>query len=141
MSESDLPAVLAIERRAYDYPWSEEIFRVCLSVGYCCWVGAQDDAIDAYAIMSVGAGESHILNICVKPESRNQGLARNLLGHMLNLARQHQVSITFLEVRPSNQAALKLYRMVGFNEVGMRKSYYPAANGKEDALILALDLD
>ncbi len=137
MNESDVDAIIAIENCTYPFPWTVDIFWDCLRVGYCSWVYEQDGAIEAYAVMSVGAGESHILNICVKPESRNRGLGRSLLDHMLDLARDHRADTAFLEVRPSNHAALKLYKDMGFNEVGVRKSYYPAINGKEDAVIMA----
>ncbi len=140
MTEADLDAVKAIESRAYDYPWTEGIFRDCLRVGYCCWLCEENDSIAGYAVMSIGAGESHILNVCIRPESRRCGLGRTLLAHMLDIARARKADIAVLEVRPSNHAALKLYQDMGFNEVGMRKAYYPAAQGKEDAVILALEL-
>lgn len=138
--EADIAAVMAIERRAYDYPWTEGIFRDCLRVGYCCWVCEEASHIVGYAVMSVGAGESHILNICIRPESRGKSLGRSLLIHMLSIARTRRVDIVVLEVRPSNTVALRLYETMGFNEVGLRKSYYPAARGTEDAIILALSL-
>ncbi|MEO5702961.1 MAG: ribosomal protein S18-alanine N-acetyltransferase [Gammaproteobacteria bacterium] len=140
MSESDIDAVMAIERRAYDFPWTEGIFRDCLRIGYCCLMCEENNSVAGYAVMSIGAGESHILNICIRPESRQRGLGRSLLTHMLNLAREQHAEITVLEVRPSNRAALELYQDMGFNEVGIRKSYYPAACGMEDAIILALSL-
>ena len=140
MTVEDIEVIMAIERRAYEYPWSEGIFRDCLNVGYCCWVCEEGGTIAGYAVMSVGAGESHILNLCVRPESRRRGLGRRMLKHMLNIARGHQADTALLEVRPSNRDAIALYTTVGFNEVGIRKAYYPAANGKEDAIILALSL-
>lgn len=140
MTERDVEAVMAIERRAYEYPWTDGIFRDCLRVGYCCWVCLENNSIAGYAIMSVGAGESHILNICIRPESRRRGLGRSLLSHMLDLARDHNADMVVLEVRFSNQAAIRLYENLGFNEVGIRKSYYPAPCGQEDALVLARSL-
>jgi len=141
MGEADIAAVMAIESRAYDYPWTEGIFRDCLRISYCCRMCMEDNDIAGYAIMSVGAGESHILNICVNPESRRRGIGRSLLTHMLELARAHEADIAVLEVRVSNHIAIKLYQDMGFNEVGVRKAYYPDANkGTEDAIILALSL-
>lgn len=140
MTVEDIEVIMTIERRAYEYPWSEGIFRDCLNVGYCCWVCEEGSTIAGYAVMSVGAGESHILNLCVRPESRRRGLGRRMLKHMLNIARGHQADTALLEVRPSNRDAIALYTTVGFNEVGIRKAYYPAANGKEDAIIFALSL-
>lgn len=140
MSEADLGDIMDIERRAYEYPWTEGIFRDCLRVGCCCWVCVENGAIIGYAVMSMGAGEAHILNICVQPESRRRGIGRNLLTHMLELAHERNADVTVLEVRVSNAAAINLYRGMGFNEIGMRKAYYPAAYGQEDAIVLARNL-
>ena len=140
MTSTDLTAIMAIENRAYDYPWTEGIFLDCLRVGYCCWVCANDEEIIGYAVMSVGGGEAHLLNICVSPEYRRCGLGRRLLDHMLELAQQHHTATALLEVRATNLAAMGLYRSMGFNEVGFRTAYYPAPNGKEDAIILARSL-
>ncbi len=136
MREADVLAVMEIERRAYAFPWTAGIFRDCLRVGYCCWLLEQEGQVEAYGIMSVGAGEAHILNLCVRPESQGQGYGRKLLIHLLNLARRHRADTVLLEVRPSNEPALRLYRSLGFNEVAIRKNYYPHRNGREDALIL-----
>ena len=140
MNVADLNDIMGIERRAYDYPWTEGIFRDCLRIGYSCWMCEENYSVAGYAVMSVGAGESHILNICIRPESRQRGLGRMLLEHLLDLARQQGAEVTVLEVRNSNRVALKLYQDLGFNEVGTRKSYYPAPGGSEDAIILALSL-
>ena len=140
MTEPDLTAIMAIERRAYEYPWTETIFQDCLRVGYCCWVCAHGEEVVGYAVMSAGGGEAHLLNICVNPELRREGLGRYLLDHMLEAARQHQSDTVFLEVRVSNLAAIRLYRGLGFNEVGVRKAYYPTPDGKEDAIILTRSL-
>lgn len=140
MREADLREVLRIERSAYEFPWTLGIFRDCLRVGYCCWVLENGMEIQAYGVMSVGAGESHILNLCVRPDLQRRGLGRRMLRHLLNLARLHRAKTVLLEVRPSNKAALMLYKDMGFNEVGVRRNYYPAADGREDALILAREL-
>jgi ribosomal-protein-alanine N-acetyltransferase len=137
---TDLDAVMEIEQRAYDFPWTRGIFRDCLRVGYCCWCYERDDQIDGYGVMSVAAGESHILNLTVRPESQRQGIGRKLLTHFLQLARRHNADIVMLEVRPSNRKAIKLYEKLGFNEIGVRSNYYPAGEGREDALLLALSL-
>lgn len=140
MREVDVAAVLEIEREAYAFPWSHGIFRDCLRAGYCCWVVEQQDDVRAYGIMQVGAGESHILNLCVRASGRGQGLGRALLGHLLDVARAHRADTALLEVRPTNRAALGLYAAMGFNEVGVRRGYYPGRDGREDALILATNL-
>jgi ribosomal-protein-alanine N-acetyltransferase len=137
----DLDAVMEIERRAYDFPWTQGIFRDCLRVGYCCWCYEEHGRIQGYGVMSVAAGESHILNLTVRPESQRQGIGGKLMRHFLQLARRHDADTAMLEVRPSNIAAVKLYQRLGFNEIGVRRNYYPAAEGREDALLLALSLD
>jgi ribosomal-protein-alanine N-acetyltransferase len=138
---ADLDAVMEIESRAYDFPWTQGIFRDCLRVGYCCWCYEIDGLIQGYGVMSVAAGESHILNISVRPESQRQGIGSKLMKHFLQLARRHDADTVMLEVRPSNKLAIKLYEKLGFNEIGVRRNYYPAHQGREDALLLALSLD
>lgn len=140
MQEADLAAVIAIEEAAYVFPWSEGIFRDCLRVGYSCWVLEQGPAVAGYGVMAVAAGECHILNLCVDPQCHRRGLGRLLLERLLKLAADHQAESAFLEVRPSNRPAIALYEKFGFSEVGIRRGYYPARPGREDALILALSL-
>jgi ribosomal-protein-alanine N-acetyltransferase len=140
MTDADLPAIMEIENCAYSHPWSEAIFQDCLRVGYCCWVLELDRKITGYCVMSVGAGECHLLNLCIEPDLQNKRYGALLLDHMLDIAKSHYVDTAFLEVRPSNQYAIKLYQRAGFDEVGMRRDYYPAYIGREDALILARTL-
>ena len=141
MRDADLAAVLEIEREAYAFPWSEGIFRDCLRAGYCCWVVEQQGALCGYGIMQVGGGESHVLNLCVRASGRGQGMGRALLGRLLEVAREHRADTALLEVRPTNRPALRLYEAMGFNEVGVRRGYYPGRGGREDALILAIALN
>lgn len=136
MQLGDIAAIMDIERRVYAFPWSEGIFRDCVHVGYCCWVYAQQEQITGYAVMSIGAAEAHILNLCVAPEQQGRGLGSQMLLHLLELAGHHQAVTVFLEVRPSNTKALKLYHALGFQDVGIRKDYYPDHKGRENALIL-----
>ena len=140
MLEEDIPNIMRIETKAYQHPWTGGIFRDCLRVGYFCQVLEQDGIIHGYAIMSMAVGEAHILNICVRPSSQSQGLGNLILDHLIEAARRMGAEVILLEVRPSNKAAVHLYHSHGFNEVGMRKSYYPSHDGREDALILALNL-
>ena len=140
MTLADLGDIMEIEPRAYEYPWSEGIFRDCLRVGYCCWCCEENGELLGYGVMSVAAGESHILNLTVRPESQRQGIGGKLLMHFQQLARQHGADTLMLEVRPSNRKAIRLYEKLGFNEIGVRRNYYPAENGREDALLLALEL-
>lgn len=140
MLEEDLQSIMQIEQAAYQFPWTEAVFQDCLRVGYCCWILEIDDVVVAHGVMSVAAGESHILNLCVHPDSQNIGLGKEMLNHLLQIARHHQVDMVFLEVRPSNEAAKRLYMGAGFDDVGTRSNYYPAESGKEDAVIMARNL-
>ena len=136
----DLPEIMQIEKRAYQYPWSEGIFKDCLRVSYPCWVYEVDGEIIGYTVISIADGESHILNLCVRPESQGQGVGKLLLDGVMETAKRLGVTQVLLEVRPSNTAALNLYHAYGFNQLGRRHNYYPAHKGREDALILAKNL-
>ena len=140
MTEEDLARVSAVERESYAFPWSEGIFRDCLRVGYVCRVVEIGFDLVGYAVMSTGAGEAHILNLCVRETMRGRGIGRTRLRQLLDLAAEAGVEDAFLEVRPSNLAAIRLYQSLGFVQVGVRKSYYQAAGGREDATVLRLDL-
>lgn len=140
MREIDVEAIIDIEHSAYDFPWTPGIFHDCLRVGYSCWVLGQHNPVDSYGIMTVGAGECHILNVCVRPLLQNTGLGRFMMEHLLDLAGEYRADTAFLEVRPTNKSAIHLYESMGFNRVGVRRGYYPAAQGREDALILAKTL-
>lgn len=137
MREEDLQSVLVVEESAYDFPWGESIFKDCLRVGYCCWVLEHEEMVVAHGVMTIAAGESHVLNICVHKDYQKMGFGRRLLEYLLSLALERDVHMTFLEVRPSNFAAIKLYLDMGFDEIGTRRNYYPAKMGREDALIFA----
>lgn len=142
MRPADVPRVAAIDRAAYRFPWTAGIFDDCLRVGYSSWVAvAPDDRIDGYALMSMAAGEGHVLNICVDPAVQRGGCGRRLVMHLLEIARAAELSIVFLEVRPTNTAALALYAGLGFREIGRRPNYYPADQGREDAIMLAWEPD
>ena len=140
MRQTDVPNVMAIEVRAYRSPWTEGIFRDCLHVGYSCWVLEGENGLLGYGVMSAGAGEAHLLNLCVAPQVHGRGYGRKLLRHFVEQAARYHADIIFLEVRPSNGSAISLYESVGFHQVGMRRGYYPDDNGREDALVLALEL-
>lgn len=140
MSEIDLKAVMDIEFRSYDFPWTEGIFRDCLRVGYYCRVLLDHKEMGGYGIMSLGAGEAHVLNLCVRPERRGQGIGRYMLTHLLDHAREQRARVAVLEVRQSNTSALALYEKMGFHSIGMRKGYYPAFAGREDARVLMCKL-
>jgi ribosomal-protein-alanine N-acetyltransferase len=138
MQERDLDGVMAIEERVYPFPWTRKIFADCLRVGYSCWVLELDAMVVGYSVLSAGAGEAHILNIGVDPDHQRRGFGGRMLNRLVNLARWHHARTLFLEVRPSNVAALKMYESFGFDVVGRRPNYYPADEGREDAIIMSL---
>jgi ribosomal-protein-alanine N-acetyltransferase len=140
MCPGDLAAVSAMETASYEFPWSAGIFADCLKVGHSCWVLSVDELAAGYGILSIGAGEAHVLNLCVDPSRRSQGLGWYLLARLLDVARGHRVQRVFLEVRPSNPHAIALYHAAGFAEIGRRPRYYPAHGGREDAIVMALDM-
>jgi ribosomal-protein-alanine N-acetyltransferase len=140
MQTEDITAVMKIEEKVYEFPWTKGIFADCIRVGYDCWVATEKDLIIAHAVLSSAAGESHILNLAVNEDYKRQGIGKQFLRHLINRARLKASEIVLLEVRPSNHVAIHLYESSGFNEIGSRKAYYPAPNGKEDALIFALQL-
>ena len=140
MTPGDVPAVAAVERASYHFPWSEGIFRDCLRVGYLCRVAELDAAVVAYGVVAMGAGEAHILNLCVRADLRGRSVGRQMLALLLERSRQAGMEAVFLEVRPSNLHAIALYQSVGFVQVGLRRGYYQAEGGREDALVLRLGL-
>jgi ribosomal-protein-alanine N-acetyltransferase len=140
MREADLDVVMEIERRAYPFPWTHGIFRDCLRADYSCWVLHEGACLIGYGVLSVAAGEAHVLNVCIDPQRQGRGHGRRLLRSLLRLARGHGAQRVFLEVRPSNPQAIALYFDEGFNEIGRRPRYYPARNGREDAIVMAIEL-
>lgn len=140
MREDDLVAVHALEERAYEFPWTLGIFRDCLRSDYAAWVLEEEGAVIGYVLMSVAAGEAHILNVCVAPELQGRGLGRKLVRAILHVARGRAAERVFLEVRPSNTGAIALYHDEGFNEIGRRPRYYPAKDGREDAIVMAMEI-
>lgn len=140
MREDDLVAVQAVEERAYEFPWTLGIFRDCLRADYPAWVLEEGGVIIGYVLMSVAAGEAHILNVCVAPEHQGRGLGRKLVRAIMHVARGRGAQRVFLEVRPSNVGAIALYHDEGFNEIGRRPRYYPARDGREDAIVMAMEI-
>lgn len=137
MAHDDIAQVADIERRSYEFPWSHGVFRDCLLAGYNCVVLEREDAVVGYSILSVAAGEAHILNLCVDPKFRQLGYGEQLLDEVLRRARLAEVREIFLEVRPSNETAMSLYRKKGFRLVASRPAYYQATDGREDAAVLS----
>lgn len=140
MGEADLPRIHRIELASYDFPWSEGNFADSLAAGYSMWVHEAEGEIIGYYAMMAAVGEAHLLNLTIAPSWRRHGLGRDLLAHCLARARDHRAETLFLEVRVSNAAAIALYRSSGFLDLAVRRGYYPARSGREDALIMKKDL-
>lgn len=137
---ADLNQVMEIEPEVYPFPWSRGNFSDSLKAGYSCWACEIDGQLMGYAILMMVLDEAHLLNISIAKEFQGRGLGRKLLEHIIAKARQHGGQMMFLEVRPSNKPAIRLYEDMGFNEFSVRKGYYPAANGREDAILMGLAL-
>lgn len=125
MVTADLDAVVKNEFSAYAFPWTRGIFEDCLKSGNECWVGEVAGEVIGHAVITVGGGEAHLLNVCIQRQLQGHGHGRALVVHALERSRQRGADALFLEVRPSNHVAARLYDSLGFTEVGLRKDYYP----------------
>ncbi len=140
MQMADLDRIMQIEPTVFPYPWSRGNFSDSLNSGYSCWVMEEDKVIIGYAVLMMVLDEAHLLNISIAREQQGRGLGRDLLQHMMTLGRRHGGLNMFLEVRPSNLAAISLYSSIGFNEMAIRRNYYPAKHGREDAVLMGMAL-
>ncbi|MCP4488242.1 MAG: ribosomal protein S18-alanine N-acetyltransferase [Gammaproteobacteria bacterium] len=140
MGTGDIDTVMLVEKQIYEYPWTENIFNDCIRAGYECWLACIEDEVVGYAAISIAAGESHILNISVAMAWQGQGIGKHFIGFLIDIAKSKKAEVIMLEVRPSNVQAINCYSATGFNEIGCRKDYYPAAKGREDALLFARDI-
>lgn len=141
MTNFDIEPILTIENEAFEFPWSKEILLDCLSSSYHCYIYEIDDEIRGYIIFSTVLDEVSLLNICIAPEYQHKGYGRTLLNWLISFVKKINIKILYLEVRSSNKSAIQLYESIGFNEIGIRENYYPAENGKEDALLFAGELE
>jgi ribosomal-protein-alanine N-acetyltransferase len=140
MQKSDVDTIMPLERVLYSFPWTPGNFTDSLNAGYSCWVYEFGSIMVGYAVLMLGAGEAHVLNIAIAQDWQRQGLGRRLLQHLIKVAREYHAEMMFLEVRPSNIGALRLYEDIGFNEIAKRRGYYPAHDGREDAILMGLAL-
>ena len=140
MTLGDVDAVLAIEQAVQHYPWTRGNFADALDNGYICRVDEKGGEIRGYAILMPVIDEAELLTIGVAAAQQRKGLGRAMLTGMLDEARKKNMRRMFLEVRPSNAAAIALYRSVGFSEIGVRRDYYKSANGSADAITMACEL-
>lgn len=140
MQFDDLERIMEIEPQIYSHPWSRGNFSDSLHAGYSCWVYELEGELIGYAVMMSVLDEAHLLNISIARDYQGRGMGCALLNHLIDVARHHGAQMMFLEVRPSNKAAIRLYESIGFNEFSIRKGYYPAHNGREDAILMGLAL-
>ncbi|WP_404368426.1 ribosomal protein S18-alanine N-acetyltransferase [Marinobacter sp.] len=140
LRREDVSRVLEIERRGYSHPWSEGVFHDCFRSDYRLWALSEDGFLLGYAVVAYMVDEAHLLNLCVTPEVRRSGAGRLLLRHLITLAAQEGMSRVVLEVRMGNQTAADLYTSEGFEQIGIRPQYYPAAGEREAARVMALSL-
>ena len=140
LQAEEIDAVLAIEDRAYPFPWSRANFADSLAAGYSAWTCRIDGELVGYAVMMLVLDEAHLLNLTVAPEWQRAGYGSLVMRHLFDTARGHGAKRMFLEVRPSNGSGQALYRRLGFETIGRRRGYYPAGAGREDAMVMAVDL-
>ncbi|HQS01954.1 MAG: ribosomal-protein-alanine N-acetyltransferase [Halothiobacillus sp. 24-54-40] len=140
LDEEDLPAIEQIEHRAHLYPWSNRVFQDCIRSGYLLDGAFDGQNLRGFSVVMPILSEWHVLNLCVDPPLQRQGVGRSLLRFIIEQAHQSKIQSLWLEVRVSNAPARALYAAHGFAQVGLRKAYYPAKNGREDALVLTCEL-
>lgn len=140
MAADDLPGVAVLESRTFEFPWSQRTFRDCLAAGHECWKAELAGQGIGHGVVAVAAGEAHLLNVCVEPAQQGRGFGKALLRHLLERATARGAGVVYLEARISNRVAMTLYFAMGFREIGRRRGYYPSANGREDAVVMARKL-
>ena len=140
MEPRDLDTVTAIETEVHAHPWSRGNFADSLAAGYHCWVVERNRELVGYGVITAAVGEAHLLNLSVAAAWQRRGIGSELARFFIKLARDYGAERIFLEVRPSNVAARALYAQRGFAEIGKRRDYYPASSGREDAVIMELEL-
>ncbi|HEX9183158.1 MAG TPA: ribosomal protein S18-alanine N-acetyltransferase [Burkholderiales bacterium] len=140
MTEADLDAVLAIENAIYTHPWTRGNFTDSLRAGYCCRTWRRGGELIGYFVVLAAAGEAHLLNLSIAATVQRRGHGAALLREAMRLARELGARHMYLEVRPSNQAGQALYGRFGFKRIAVRRGYYPATSGREDALVLSSPL-
>ena len=140
MAEADLEEVLGIEQAVHAHPWTRGNFTDSIATGYHCWVVARGRQLAGYGVVTIAAGEAHLLNLSVASAFQRQGIGAELTRFFVKLAQDYGADRIYLEVRPSNTAARALYAAHGFAEMGVRRDYYPAGEGREDAVVMSLEV-
>ena len=140
MTGADLDEVVAAEKAIYTHPWTRGNFADSIAAGYDCRTWRFGGDLIGYFVLLVAAGEAHLLNLSIAATHQRRGYGSSLLDEVIRLARERNARQLFLEVRPSNTGAQALYSRFGFRRVAVRRGYYPAHSGREDALVLQLAL-
>ncbi|MCS6944259.1 MAG: ribosomal protein S18-alanine N-acetyltransferase [Sutterellaceae bacterium] len=141
MRAQDLDEVIAVERDIYPFPWTRGNFQDALAAGYSAWLlRAPHGSLIAYAVVMVALDEAHLLNLSVARLYQRRGYGWRMLDWMARCARDEGARTMLLEVRPSNAPALGLYARYGFQRIGVRRGYYPAHGGREDAIVMRISL-
>jgi len=138
MTDADLDEVMEIEPHIYSHPWTRGNFADSLKSAHSAGVLLHNEKIIGYALMMMVLDEAHLLNLSISKPYQKQGLGRLLLEHMISIAQALNAANMFLEVRASNISAIALYENIGFNEMAVRRGYYPAQHGREDAILMGL---
>ena len=141
MTETDIDVIMAIENTIYPHPWTRGNFNDSLRSGYHCWIMEAGGEIIGYSVVMIAAGEAHLLSLSIAAQWQRRGCGRELLQFVVKLARDFAAVRILLEVRPSNTAGRGLYADAGFSEIATRRGYYPAHDGREDAIVLELELE
>ncbi len=132
-----IPEIMRLEQAIYPFPWTSGNFEDALRSGYSAWtLVSETEAIIAYAVAMLAVDEAHLLNLAVDPQLQRRGYGWRLLDWMARIMREYGARFLLLEVRPSNTEALRLYRQYGFEPIGIRRGYYPARRGREDAIVM-----
>ena len=140
MCAVDLDWVMKVEPTLYSHPWTRANFDDSLTAGYSCWALQCGGALAGYGVLMSGVREAHLLNLSVAIPWQRRGFGRMLLEHFVGIARASDAVQMYLEVRPSNSAARQLYGQFGFREITVRRGYYPARRGREDAILMGISL-
>ncbi|QTF09953.1 ribosomal protein S18-alanine N-acetyltransferase [Brenneria izadpanahii] len=140
LTPADLAQAFQIEQASHAFPWSEKTFAGNQGDRYFNLKLSRDGQMVAYAITQTVLDEATLFNLAVHPDHQRQGIGRELLEHLIQELEERDIFTLWLEVRASNKGAIALYESLGFNEVSLRRDYYPTAGGREDAIIMALPL-
>ena len=140
MNEHDLNAVVALEARVQEFPWTHGHFSDSMRAGHSCWICRVGGDLAGFSVVMPVVDEAHLLNIGVCPARQGKGLGARLLRQAMEVARLNGSKAMLLEVRVSNVKAAELYRHFGFQQIGLRRGYYPAASGREDGLVFRREL-